>query len=79
MPADAGRNNVYNITVTATDSDGQTDRKNVTVNVTNVQEEGTVTLSTLQPRVGIGVMATLTDLDGATTDVTWKWGGSEKR
>ena len=73
MPADAGRNNVYNITITATDSDGQTDRKNVTVTVTNVEEEGTVTLSTLQPRVGIGVMATLTDLDGAATGVTWAW------
>ena len=75
MPADAGRNNVYNITVTATDSDGQTDRKNVTITVTNMKEGGTVTLNTLQPRVGIGVMATLTDLDGATTDVTWKWQG----
>ena len=73
MPADAGGNNVYNITVTATDSDGQTDRKNVTVTVTNVEEDGTVTLNTLQPRVGIGVMATLTDLDGATSGVTWKW------
>ena len=73
MPADAGGNNVYNITVTATDSDGQTDRKNVTVTVTNVEEAGTVTLSTLQPRVGIGVMATLTDLDGAATGVTWAW------
>ena len=75
MPADAGGNNVYNITVTATDSDGQTDRKNVTVTVTNVEEAGTVTLSTLQPRVGVGVRATLSDLDGATTDVTWKWQG----
>ena len=73
MPADAGGNNVYNITVTATDSDGQTDRKNVTVTVTNVEEAGTVTLSTLQPRVGIGVTATLTDLDGAATGVTWAW------
>ena len=75
MPADAGGNNVYNITVTATDSDGQTDTKGVVVNVTNVEEDGTVTLSTLQPRVGVGVRATLSDLDGATTDVTWKWQG----
>ena len=75
MAADAGRNNVYNITVTATDSDGQTDTKDVVVTVTNVKEAGEVTLNTLQPRIGIGVMATLTDLDGATTDVTWKWQG----
>ena len=75
MAADTGGNNVYNITVTATDSDGQTDTMAVVVTVTNVEEDGTVTLNTLQPRVGIGVMATLTDLDGATTDVTWKWQG----
>ena len=41
-----------------------------------MKEAGEVTLNTLQPRVGIGVMATLTDLDGATTDVTWKWQGA---
>ena len=75
MAADTGRNNVYNITVTATDSDEQTDTMAVVVNVINVQEDGTVTLSTLQPRAGIGVMATLTDLDGATSGVTWKWQG----
>ena len=50
MAADAGRNNVYNITVTATDSDGQTDTMAVTVTVTNVKEAGTVTLNTLQPQ-----------------------------
>ena len=50
MAADTGRNNVYNITVTATDSDGQTDTKDVVVTVTNVEEDGTVTLSTLQPQ-----------------------------
>ena len=42
-----------------------------------MKEAGTVTLNTLQPRVGIGVMATLTDLDGATSGVTWKWQGQE--
>ena len=73
MAADAGRNNVYNITITATDSDRQTDSKAVVVTVTNQKEAGTVTLNTLQPRVGIGVRATLTDLDGAATGVTWAW------
>ncbi len=77
MAADAGGDNVYNITVTATDSDGQTDMKAVTVTVTNMNEPGTVTLSTLQPRVGIGVMATLTDIDGAATGVTWAWEAEE--
>ena len=72
-PADAGANNVYNITVVATDSDGQTDTMDVTVTVTNVDEAGTLTLSTVQPRVGVPLTATLTDIDGAVSDVTWTW------
>ena len=72
-PADAGTDNVYNITVVATDSDGQTDMKAVTVTVTNVDEAGTITLSALQPRVGIPLTATLTDIDGDVSDVVWMW------
>ena len=72
-PADAGTDNVYNITVVATDSDDQTDMMAVTVTVTNVDEAGTITLSTLQPRVGTPLTATLTDIDGDVSDVTWKW------
>ena len=72
-PADAGTNNVYNITVVATDSDNQTDTMAVTVMVTNVDEAGTLTLSTVQPRVGTPLTATLTDIDGAVSDVVWKW------
>ena len=72
-PADAGTNNVYNITVVATDSDDQTDTMAVTVMVTNVDEEGTLTLSTLQPRVGTPLTATLTDVDGDVSDVVWMW------
>ena len=55
-----GKDNVYNITVVATDSDGQTDEMDVIVTVTNVEEDGTVTLSTLQPRIGTALTATLT-------------------
>ena len=72
-PADAGTDNVYNITVVATDSDNQTDMMAVTVMVTNVDEDGTLTLSSLQPRVGTPLTATLTDIDGAVSDVTWMW------
>ena len=59
----------------ATDDDGLKDMKVVTVTVTNVDEDGTVELSTLQPRVGIPLTAELTDIDGATTDIVWKWEG----
>ena len=72
-PKDVGKDNVYNITVVATDSDGQTDEMDVIVTVTNVEEAGTVTLSPLQPRIGSPVTATLTDVDGPVSDVKWQW------
>ena len=72
-PEDADNDNVYNITLVATDSDNQTDMMAVTVIVTNVDEDGTLRLSTLQPRVGTPLVATLTDIDGAVSDVVWKW------
>ena len=45
----------------------------MTVTVTNVEETGTVTLSSVQPRIGVPITATLTDPDGDISDVTWKW------
>ena len=73
-PADVGRDNTYNVTVTAEDSSDRTDVLNVVVMVTNVEEDGTVVLSTLAPKVGVELTATLTgDEDGATSGVTWKW------
>ena len=56
-----------------TDSKNQTDRLNVTVTITNVDEEGAVTLSSVQPRIGVPLTATLTDPDGTPTDVKWQW------
>ena len=73
-PGDSGRNNVYEVTVKVTDSEGNSDEQDVTVKVTNVEEPGTVTLSTLQPRVGFPVTATLTDPDNVTEgSVSWQW------
>ena len=37
------------------------------VTVTNVDEAGEVTLTTLQPQEGVEITATLTDPDGRTT------------
>ena len=42
--------------------------KPVTVEVTNVDEPGVVTLSARQPMAGVLLTATLTDPDGATTN-----------
>ena len=62
------------MTVKVTDSKGNSDEQDVTVKVTNVEEDGTVTLSTLQPRVSFPVTATLTDADNITAgSVSWQW------
>ena len=45
----------------------------VTINVNNLEEEGTVALSTSQPQIGVSVTATLTDPDGGITGQTWQW------
>ena len=49
----------------------------LTINVLNVDEPGTVSLSTTEPEVGTSVTATLTDPDGAVSDTTWEWEMSE--
>ena len=75
-PADAGTDNVYMVTVEADDGTymGSHD---VTVTVTNVDEGGTVTLSSDDPQVGVELTATLDDPDGSVTDTTWQWASSD--
>ena len=48
----------------------------VTITVTNIDETGTVTLSSAQPQVYAAFTATLTDPDGSISDVTWQWESS---
>ena len=78
--ADQGGNNEYQVTVQASDG-GQstTAQKPITVTVLNVDEPGTVTLSTVQPKDGVAVTATLTDPDGNVTDALWQWAQSSSR
>ena len=72
MPTDANKDNVYEVTVQA--SDGKlTGMKKVEVKVTNQDEPGMVTLSRTTPRVGFPVTATLTDPDGSISKLTWQW------
>ena len=72
MPTDANKDNVYEVTVQA--SDGKlTGMKKVEVKVTNMNELGMVTLSRTTPRVGFPVTATLTDPDGSISKLTWQW------
>ena len=74
-PTDADTNNIYQVTVQAS-AGGEMDEVAVTVTVTNVDEDGTVTLSPMTPVVGVALTATLTDPDGSVTGETWMWSRS---
>ena len=63
----------YAVTVTARDDSGLTDTAAVTIMVTNVDEPGTVTLSTTLPGVGAGLSAEVQDIDGGVTVHAWRW------
>ena len=63
----------YIVEVTATDPSGATAVITVTIAVTNLDEPGTVTLSSEEPTVDAELTATIGDLDGGVTDVTWQW------
>ena len=45
----------------------------VTINVTDVDESGSLILSPAPPRVAAPVTATLSDPDGTISDLTWTW------
>ena len=51
----------------------------VLITVTNVDEQGEVTLDWRQPQVGTALSATLTDPDGDVYDETWQWARSTYR
>ena len=78
MPTDSNRDNVYMVTVVATDAgvdskNKMTAERDVVITVMNVDEDGTVTLSSVQPKVGIELTAEVTDLDGDPADIKWEW------
>ena len=68
--------NSYTVTVRATDGEGATGDITVTINVTNVKEDGTVSLSSTAPRVGVAITASVTDLDRGVTRTSWQWASS---
>ncbi len=77
-PVDSNGDNVYMVTVVA--SDAGVDDKNkmtaeraVVVTVKNEEEAGTVSLSSVQPKIGFPLTASVTDLDGGVMGTTWKW------
>ena len=64
----------YVVTVTATDPSLTSATITVTIELNNVNEPGTVTLSQAQPQAGTSLVATLDDPDGdLVSSTTWKW------
>ena len=76
-PTDANQDNAYKVTIVATDKKDLTGERPLTINVMNMDEDGTVTLSTIQPGVGQEITAMLTDPDMGTTGMKWQWSRSK--
>ena len=75
-PADSNRDNSYQVSVRATTRSVR-DTLLVIVDVANVDEEGEARLSPTRGDIGSQITATVTDLDGAPTNVLWEWERSE--
>ena len=63
----------YSVAITVTDPEGLSGSIAVTVNVTNVDEGGMVSLSPTRPSVGTPITASVTDPDSAPTGMTYQW------
>ncbi len=55
------------------------DRIEVSIDVADVDEAGTVSVSSERPKVGAALAASLTDLDGSVSDISWQWAASSDR
>ena len=75
-PSDADTDNVYALRVTAKDATDNEASIDVTITVNNVEEAGTVSFTSSQPQVGTILTASLSDPDGAVSEVSWQWASS---
>ncbi len=83
-PLDYETKDSYSVTVTARDRpvddpEVQSDTITVTINVTNEDDPGELTLSSVQPQVDTLLEATLTDPDGSVSGEMWTWEKSTSR
>ena len=65
----------YEVTLTATDdgTPSKSSTKSVSVSIRNVEEAGTVSLTSSSPRVGDRLTASLSDPDGYQSGGSWQW------
>ena len=68
----------YTVKVIASDG-SRSGSITVTVNVTNLDERGTVTLSWKQPQVSTALTASLADPDGGVSSLTWQWSRADTK
>ncbi len=74
-PLDYETKSSYEVTVRVS-GDGLSDSISVTIEVTNVDEPGVVTVSRDQSPGGAALAADLTDPDGGVTNTSWQWASS---
>ena len=72
MGGSAGDSNTYMVTVKARSGQNMATHE-VEVMVTNVDEKGMVTLSSMTPVVDMEITATLSDPDGMVSGEMWQW------
>ena len=77
-PADANTDNVYSVTLAASDGT-DTVTLDVSVTVGDENEAGTLSLDSPRPRFGEALTANVTDPDGDVSAITWKWERSAGR
>ena len=69
----------YTVTIRASDQHGSSNDADVTVNVNNVDEAGSVRLSSRVPVISYPLRATLSDPDGGVSGVSWQWASASTR
>ena len=72
-PPDFEQQASYSVTVGVSDTEPLSATVTTTVSVSNVDEAGTVALTSTKPQVGTPLTATLSDPDGSITGATWQW------
>ena len=63
----------YTVTVAVADAEPLSATVTTTVSISNIDEAGTVALTSTQPQVGTPLTATLSDPDGSITGAVWQW------
>jgi hypothetical protein len=73
-PADADKDNVYEVTVVVpVNGSNLPGKRSVKITVENAEDRGSLKIEARQPQVGATVSGKLTDEDGGIRDREWQW------